>query len=148
MSASSRSPSGRHVLGGDDAGQRVPPVPPVHGRSHPHGHGALGCVVSAVVSALVSGVSRRPSGDGRHTFDRQVTDAPGQSTAVPEGVRQTTTFKASSPVALWVRRRSARLSRWGRSRPIAAGLQRYTQPLGATGSRDASSGPEHSPRTS
>lgn len=45
--------------------------------------GALGFVASAVVF----GVSRRPSGDGHHTFDRQVTDAQGQSTAVHEEVR-------------------------------------------------------------
>ena len=45
--------------------------------------GALGFVASAVVF----GASRRPSDNGHHSFDRQVTDTEGQTTAVHEEVR-------------------------------------------------------------
>lgn len=45
--------------------------------------GAIGLVVSGVVFAT----SRRPVGSGKHTFDRQATDAQGQSSEVHEEVR-------------------------------------------------------------
>jgi hypothetical protein len=44
--------------------------------------GAVGLVASGVVFAT----SRRPAGSGKHTFDRQVTNAQGLSTAVHEEV--------------------------------------------------------------
>jgi hypothetical protein len=45
--------------------------------------GAIGLIVSAAVYST----SRRPSGRGHHTYDREVTDAQGRSTAVHEEVR-------------------------------------------------------------
>jgi hypothetical protein len=45
--------------------------------------GGIGLVVSGIVFAT----SRRPAGSGRHqTYDRQATDAQGQTTAVHEEV--------------------------------------------------------------
>ena len=44
--------------------------------------GAIGLVASGIVFAT----SRRPVGSGKHTYDRQVTDAQGQSTEVHEEV--------------------------------------------------------------
>ena len=42
--------------------------------------------VGLVASMIVFGMSRRPTGSGQHTFDRQATDAEGRSTAVHEEV--------------------------------------------------------------
>jgi hypothetical protein len=44
--------------------------------------GAVGLVASGIVFAT----SRRPVGSGKHTYDRQATDAQGQSTEVHEEV--------------------------------------------------------------
>ena len=44
--------------------------------------GAIGLVVSGIVYAT----SRRPAGAGKHTYDRQATDAEGATTAVHEEV--------------------------------------------------------------
>ena len=44
--------------------------------------GAIGLVASGIVFAT----SRRPVGSGKHTYDRQATDAQGQSTEVHEEV--------------------------------------------------------------
>ena len=44
--------------------------------------GAVGLVASGIVFAA----SRRPVGSGKHTYDRQATDAQGQSTEVHEEV--------------------------------------------------------------
>jgi hypothetical protein len=44
--------------------------------------GAVGLVASGVVFAT----SRRPTGSGKRTYDRQATDAQGQSTEVHEEV--------------------------------------------------------------
>jgi len=44
--------------------------------------GAVGLVVSTVIFAT----SRRPSGSRHHTYDREVTDSQGGSTAVHEEV--------------------------------------------------------------
>ena len=44
--------------------------------------GAIGLVASMIVFAT----SRRPVGSGKHTYDRQATDAQGQSTEVHEEV--------------------------------------------------------------
>ncbi len=45
----------------------------------------------------------------------------------------TATFSASSPLALWLRSRSARLTRRARSRPAVNGLERYTMASVAVG---------------
>jgi hypothetical protein len=44
--------------------------------------GAVGLVASGIVFAT----SSRPVGSGKHTYDRQATDAQGQSTEVHEEV--------------------------------------------------------------
>jgi hypothetical protein len=43
-------------------------------------------VVGLVVSTVVFATSRRPQGSRHHTFDREVTDSQGASTAVHEEV--------------------------------------------------------------
>jgi hypothetical protein len=43
--------------------------------------------VGLVASSVVFGMSRRPTGNGRRTYDSEVTDAQGGSTAVHEEVR-------------------------------------------------------------
>ena len=43
--------------------------------------------VGLVASIIVFGMSRRPAGSGPRTYDRQVTDSEGRSTAVHEEVR-------------------------------------------------------------
>ena len=43
--------------------------------------------VGLVASIIVFGMSQRPAGTGPRTFDRQVTDSEGRSTAVHEEVR-------------------------------------------------------------
>ena len=43
--------------------------------------------IGFVASGIVFGTSRRPTGGGHHTFDREATDARGQTTAVHEEVR-------------------------------------------------------------
>jgi hypothetical protein len=43
-------------------------------------------VVGLVASGIVFAASRRPVGSGKHTYDRQATDAQGQSTEVHEEV--------------------------------------------------------------
>ena len=45
--------------------------------------GAFGLIGSSVIYAT----SRRPAGNGRRTFDRQVTDTSGRTAAVHEEVR-------------------------------------------------------------
>ncbi len=42
--------------------------------------------VGLVVSTVIFGTSRRPSGSRHHTYDREVTDSQGGSTAVHEEV--------------------------------------------------------------
>jgi hypothetical protein len=43
-------------------------------------------VVGLVASGIVFATSRRPVGSGNHTYDRQATNAEGQSTEVHEEV--------------------------------------------------------------
>ena len=43
-------------------------------------------VIGLVTSGTVFAASRRPVGSGKHTYDRQATDAQGQSTEVHEEV--------------------------------------------------------------
>ena len=43
--------------------------------------------VGLVVSTIVFGMSRRPTGGRHHTYDREVTDTQGGSTALHEEVR-------------------------------------------------------------
>jgi len=45
--------------------------------------GAIGLVASTIIFSI----SRRPAGSRHHTYDRQMTDAQGRSTAVHEEVR-------------------------------------------------------------
>lgn len=43
--------------------------------------------VGLVVSLIVFGMSRHPTGSRQHTFDREATDSQGRSTVVHEEVR-------------------------------------------------------------
>ncbi len=43
--------------------------------------------IGFVASAVVFGSSRRPDGNGHHSFDRTVTDAEGRTSAVHEEVK-------------------------------------------------------------
>ena len=44
-------------------------------------------IIGLVVSGIVFATSRRPVGSGKRTYDRQATNAEGQSTEVHEEVR-------------------------------------------------------------